>query len=130
MKRPDKDNLQKLDDLIKALEGETLEYPEKLTCCGFYLSLYDEYAAFKLAGLKLKSVKDNGLDGLVTTCPMCFKMLDAKQEAMEKVLKESIAVPVFYYPQLLGLAMGIEYEKLGLHLNLSPVKEVLKRLQS
>jgi heterodisulfide reductase subunit B len=38
-------------------------------------------------------------------------------------------LPVLYYTQLLGLAMGIEAEKLAINLNLSPVGEILKKLE-
>jgi len=37
-------------------------------------------------------------------------------------------VPVLYYTQLLGLAMGIDMERLGLQLNRSPVDEILQKI--
>jgi heterodisulfide reductase subunit B len=36
-------------------------------------------------------------------------------------------MPVVYYTQILGLAMGIPQEKLGLNLNRSPVDEFLQK---
>jgi len=35
-------------------------------------------------------------------------------------------MPVLYYTQLLGIAMQINVEKLGLHLNQSPVEKILE----
>jgi heterodisulfide reductase subunit B len=58
-----------------------------------------------------------------------MKMLDAKQNAIRVTTKTDISLPVLYYTQLLGLAMGISTEKLGLNLNLSPVGEILKKLE-
>jgi heterodisulfide reductase subunit B len=83
----------------------------------------------EIAGDKLKTVKSLGLDGLVTTCPFCFKVYDNKQKAIAVAVGDrTLEVPVFYYTQLLGLAMGQEQEKLGLELNLSPIDSVLARI--
>ena len=66
----------------------------------------------------------------ITTCPFCFKMYDGRQRAIKGALKDaSLDLPVFYYTQLLGLAMGLGPEKLGLDLNLSPIDPVLERIR-
>jgi heterodisulfide reductase subunit B len=58
-----------------------------------------------------------------------MKMLDSKQNAIRVTNQTDVNLPVLYYTQLLGLAMGISAEKLGLNLNLSPVGEILKKLE-
>jgi len=119
---------RKLDELIQALGAETPDYQEKLDCCGSSTHLTDEEASLKIAGAKLKAVRDRGFDGLVTVCPYCFKLFDGEQAKMGGLTGgERVRLPVFYYTQLLGLSMGIEPERLGLHLNLSPVEGILKR---
>ena len=42
--------------------------------------------------------------------------------------QKNLIMPVFYVTQLLGLAMGMKFNELGLNLNLSPVDEALKKL--
>lgn len=127
LKRPDEsENPKKLDELIWALGAETYDYPERLDCCGSSTYLTDEEASLKIAGTKLKAVRDNGFDGLVTTCPHCFKAFDSKQHEIQSLLGEEMSsVPVFYYTQLLGLALNIAPEKLGIHLNASAVESLL-----
>ena len=127
LKRPDdSEDPKKLDELIRTLDAESLSYPEKLDCCGSSIFLPEEKAALLIAGSKLKAIRDHGFDGLVTTCPLCFKMFDGKQRAIQSLIGDkTIDVPVIYYTQLLGLAMGIPPEKLGMHLNLSPVDRLL-----
>jgi heterodisulfide reductase subunit B len=39
-------------------------------------------------------------------------------------------VPVLYYTQLLGLALGIDDKKLGLQLNQSPTEELVANIQA
>ena len=117
---------RKLDVLIRALGSNSQAYPEKLDCCGSYILATEEEASLKIAGSKLRSVKERGFDGLVTVCPLCFKAFDGKQSAVRSLMGERESeVPVFYYLQLLGLSMGISPEKLGLNLNLSPVEGLL-----
>lgn len=126
LKRPDDNrNPRKLNELIEILGAESPDYPEKLDCCGSYMLLRDEKSALKMAGMKLKSIKEAGFDGLVTTCPMCFKIFDSKQDAISRMLgNDAVKIPVMYYTQLLGSAMDIANEKLGLHLNLSPIEKL------
>ena len=118
---------RKLDELIKALGAESLEYPEKLDCCGAALMSSHQEAALTLAGSKLKALQELGVDGLIDSCPVCHTMFDTKQESAAATIGGKLAMPVLYYTQLLGIAMQIEVEKLGLHLNQSPVEKITSK---
>ncbi|MCD6240480.1 CoB--CoM heterodisulfide reductase iron-sulfur subunit B family protein [Candidatus Bathyarchaeota archaeon] len=117
---------RKLDELIKALGAESLEYPEKLDCCGAALMSSHQEAALTLAGSKLKALQELGVDGLIDSCPACHTMFDIKQKNAATIIGGKLAMPVLYYTQLLGIAMQINVEKLGLHLNQSPVEKILE----
>jgi heterodisulfide reductase subunit B len=126
----DPEDPHSLEELIEALGAESDEYPERLDCCGQGLAMTTGKTALTIAGLKLKSIQDRGFDAVTTVCPFCMKMLDAKQNAIRVAIQQNdINLPVIYYTQLLGLAMGIEAEKLAMNLNLSPVGELLKKLE-
>jgi heterodisulfide reductase subunit B len=120
----------KLDELVQALGAETIDYSEKLDCCGSALLSTHQDAALSLAGTKIKALQEYGVDGLVVSCPECHLMYDYKQEAAGATVGGKLKLPVFYYTQLLGVALGVENKKLGLHLNQSPVEELLKRHKS
>jgi len=125
----DAENPQKLDDLIRALGAETFDYPEKIDCCGSQLAVTSGRVTLRIAGEKLQAVKSYGFDGLVTTCPFCFKMYDGRQRAIKSALKDaSLDLPVFYYTQLLGLALGSDPKSLGLQMNRSPVNDIVERI--
>jgi heterodisulfide reductase subunit B len=121
---PDEAEPRKLDALVEALGAETADYPEKLDCCGSSMYAPDEGSNLKVARRKLRSVKDDGLDGIVTICPHCFRALDTAQG--EGSGRERLRVPVIHYTQLLGLAMGISTTRLGLQFNVSPVEQVYR----
>lgn len=55
-------------------------------------------------------------------------MFDSKQKDAASTIGAKLNLPVVYYTQLLGLALGIEQAKLGFHLNQSPVDELLTKV--
>jgi heterodisulfide reductase subunit B len=55
-------------------------------------------------------------------------MFDVKQKDAGTTVGAKLNVPVVYYSQLLGLALGIDERKLGLHLNQSPVDQIITRI--
>jgi heterodisulfide reductase subunit B len=119
---------KKLDELVQALGAQTIEYPEKLDCCGAMLLFSHPDAALSLAGSKLKALQEHNVDALIDSCAAGHGILDAKQESAGTAVGGKLNLPVLYYTQLLGIAMNIEYEKLGLHLNQSPVNQFLEKI--
>jgi heterodisulfide reductase subunit B len=109
----DPENPKKLDELIEWLGAKSMPYPEKLDCCGAMLLLSYPDAAFTFCGLKMKAVQEWDSDWLVVTCPSCQNMFDVRQKSAAATTGAKLNLPVLYYTQLLGLAMGIEQEKLG-----------------
>jgi len=124
----DAENPRKLDELVSALGAETVDYAEKLDCCGANLMYSHSDSALSLAGTKLSVLQNLGVDGLVVSCPDCGLMFDSKQKDAGTTVGAKLDLPVAYYTQLLGLSLGIEQEKLGLHLNQSPINQLLTKV--
>jgi len=124
----DAENPRKLDELINALGAETVDYAEKLDCCGAALTRSHPDSALSLAGSKLKAVQSLRVDGMVVSCPDCQLMFDARQKEAGTTVGTKLNVPVVYYTQLLGLALGIDEKKLGLDLNQSPVDQLQAKI--
>ena len=122
------ENPRKMDDLIELLGATSVDYPEKLDCCGALLLWSHRDAALTFTGLKIMALQEHGFDGLVVSCPACHLMFDARQKVAGVTVGSKLNLPVLYYSQLLGTAMGIEEEKLGLHLNRSPVDKLLEKI--
>jgi len=120
---------RKLETLIGALGAQWDLYPERLDCCGAGIAVSAGESSLKIAGAKLERLRASGFDGLVTTCPFCMRMYDARQEAIGALFSSATSFPVFYYTQLLGLCMDIDKASLGLHLNMSPVDELFQKFQ-
>ena len=126
----DAENPRKLDELIRTLGAEAVDYAEKLDCCGSALMHSHRDSALSLAGSKLKTLQVLNVDGLVVSCPDCGLMFDAKQKDTATIVGVKLDVPVLYYTQLLGLALEIEEKKLGLHLNQSPIDHLLAKISA
>jgi heterodisulfide reductase subunit B len=125
----DPENPHILEELIGALGASAVDYPQRLDCCGQGLSMTTGKTALTISGEKLKAIQDQLFAGVVTVCPFCMKMLDSKQRAIRVSTDyKEVNLPVFYYTQLLGLAMGLDIEPIGLTLNSSPVGEILKKI--
>lgn len=115
-----------LSRLIEATGAEALAYETLLTCCGGSILGAKEDLANTLAGQKLAEVNRLGATGLVLICPFCNVMFEGQQKKIEKKLEQKLKVPVLYYPQLLGLALGAGPDELGFKLNRIKDKEFLK----
>ncbi|MGB9853305.1 MAG: CoB--CoM heterodisulfide reductase iron-sulfur subunit B family protein [Candidatus Bathyarchaeales archaeon] len=124
----DSENPQKLNKLVNALGAEVVGYPKKLDCCGGALMRSHPDAALSLAGIKLNILQGLAVDGLVISCPECGLMFDSKQKEAAAIVGAKLNLPVIYYTQLLGLALKIEKEKLGLQLNQSSVNQFLAKV--
>jgi heterodisulfide reductase subunit B len=60
-----------------------------------------------------------GADAIVTVCPMCQMNLEAYQDKIAKRYGHASDVTILYLPQLIGMALGLSDEVLGLPLNLA-----------
>jgi heterodisulfide reductase subunit B len=106
-----------LEKLLRILKAEPLDFRLKTFCCGGPIFMPQEEAAEETAFKILKEAGKAGADVIVTLCPLCHLMLDAKQKILEGKRKEKIGIPVLYVTQLVGIALGLGPEELGLNLN-------------
>ncbi len=122
------ENPKSLDNLIASLGAEPVKYYYKTKCCGGPILLTNEELALSLAKDILMMAKDSGADCIVVTCPMCHLQLDAKQKAVESKYGIKLEMPIIYFTQLMGLAMGFPASELGLDKHLVPTDKLLARI--
>ena len=122
------ENPKSLDNLIASLGAEPLKYYYKTKCCGGPILITNEDLALELAKDLLIMAKDSGADCMVVTCPMCHLQLDAKQKAVEKKYNIKLDMPVIYFTQLIGLAMGFSPDELGMGKHLVPCDKLMAKI--
>lgn len=103
-----------LDKLMKTLGATVVDFPLKAQCCGGHMTQISEPVAMDLINRLLHNAAEYHADMLVTLCPMCQLNLDAYQENVNKYFKTNYHIPVLYFTQLIGLAMGMSAEAMGI----------------
>ncbi len=106
-----------MDSLIEATGATVFKWEMGAKCCGAALMNTKPEVGLNLTGKILEAAKT--ADVIVTVCPMCQMNLEAYQGKISRQMGLELAVSVVYLPQLLGLAMGIDSKKIGLHANLA-----------
>jgi heterodisulfide reductase subunit B len=124
----DPENPRSMDELIEALGAEAVDWPYKTECCGASLSLTRTDIVLKLCRDIYRTAVDNGAECLVVACPLCQSNLDMRQKQVNKRYGTDYNLPVLYFTQLIGLALGLEQKELGLGMGLVSSKELLARI--
>jgi heterodisulfide reductase subunit B len=125
----DPDSPVSLDKLISITQAKSIDYEEKLQCCGGALLGIEEEKSLTMSKEKLDHVKEAKADALVVVCPFCGVLYDAFQKDIENKFNVSYNLPVLYYPQVLGLALGIEPKELALDKNFVRTDSLLEKLK-
>lgn len=102
-----------LDTLMEKLGATVVDFPLKTHCCGGHMTQISEGVALDLLHRLLKNAADYEADAIVTLCPMCQLNLDAYQDAVNRKYGTSFHMPILYFTQMIGLAMGMQPADLG-----------------
>ena len=121
-----------LDDLVEALGCKSIQYKDKMLCCGAGGALRTACldVSLDMAREKLQNIHESGADCIVDICPFCHLQYDAGQVQIREKWGEYYGIPVLYYLQLLGLSMDYTPKEMGLHGNCHyvPINSILQKL--
>jgi heterodisulfide reductase subunit B len=110
----DPENPRALDDLITALGAEAVDYSHKGECCGAYLAVKSIDVTAEMSFAILDSAQRGDADLVVTNCPLCQFNLDRMQKAMGSRHAGFQPIPILYFTQLMGIALGLDSESFEL----------------
>ena len=105
----------RMDELLKAVGVPTVDWALKTKCCGGSLTGTIHEVGVRLNYILLKEAARKGAEAIVTICPLCQYNLDAYQAEIRRETGESLDMPVFYFTQILGWALGGDARSLGLN---------------
>ncbi len=115
-----------LEDLLRVLGAEVVDYPMKNECCGSYHTVDKKEIVGERTYKLVNVAKEIGADVIATSCPLCFFNLDKRQEIAKAKHPRFENMPIVYFTQLMAIAFGINGDEV-LHFDrhyISP-KEVL-----
>jgi heterodisulfide reductase subunit B len=98
------------EDLIEALGAEATHFELREECCGSYQTLTNLAVTLERTYRVLASAASSGAQALVTSCPLCAYNLDQMQREAVKEYSDLTSMPVFYFTELLALALGVGWQ--------------------
>ena len=119
----DPERPQSMDRLMEALGAEAVDWAYKTKCCGGAIYMAEEDISFILSADVLAHAKAAGANAVAVGCPFCQLLLDLYQSKLETIKDTTFNLPIMFFSQLMGLAMGLDRAELGLEkLVVSPFK--------
>jgi heterodisulfide reductase subunit B len=109
----DVENPRFFENLLSAIGAEPIEYAAKTRCCGGSLIITNRKAALDMVRILLQDAVNHHADVIATTCPMCDVNLEVYQDQVNREFGTHFSIPVMYFTQLMGLALGIDPAHLG-----------------
>jgi heterodisulfide reductase subunit B len=119
----DQHNPMTMDDLLRACGAETLDWPAKARCCGAMLTGTIEEVGQRRSYMILHEAIRRGVDAVATACPLCQFNLECFQGPMSRRYHDDVKMPVAYFTQIMGKAMGLDDRTLGLHRLFIPLRQ-------
>ncbi len=114
-----------MDELLRSMGITTLDWSYKTDCCGGSLAMTRTDVVLKLTHEILEEAKAVGANAIAVACPLCHVNLDTRQEEIEQEYGVKYGLPIFYFTQLMALALGVPSDKLGLKKHFVGTDELL-----
>jgi heterodisulfide reductase subunit B2 len=96
-----------MENLVKAIGADPVDWTLKTRCCGGSLTGTIQEAGLRLNRFLLKDVQKSGAEIVLTCCPLCQHNMECYQERICRMYGEEIDIPVMYFTQLMGIALGL-----------------------
>ncbi len=119
---PRPENPMQMEALLEVTGAEVRDWSYKTVCCGATHSLTRPDIVLDLSHTLIEQAQRAGAEAIAVACPLCHANLDARQFQM----KLEKPLPVLYFTQLLGLALGVPTNRLGLEKNLVDVRPLFR----
>lgn len=101
----DPENPVYMDQVMGALGATPVEWSYKTECCGADLALTHGDTVVEMVNRIVQMAREAGADCISCSCGLCQANLEMRQKSEEQGL------PVFYFTELMGLAMGLKGKK-------------------
>jgi heterodisulfide reductase subunit B len=100
------ENPEEMDRLMTLLGAEAIPWSYKTDCCGGSLVLSRTDIVRRLTQKLFDKALQAGAEAIIVACPLCQSNLDSRQEEISREAGKNYDLPVLYFTELIGLAMG------------------------
>jgi heterodisulfide reductase subunit B len=113
-----------MDRILGNIGTTVLDWSYKTDCCGGSFALSETDVVLTLTHKILENAKAVGANVIAVACPLCHTNLDTRQREVEAKYGTQYGIPILYFTQLMGLAMGIDPRQLELQKHLVSTEPV------
>jgi heterodisulfide reductase subunit B len=123
----DPENPTIMENFIRSVGAEPIDFPYKNECCGAYHTVNELDLVVERTHAIIGYAKNAGADVVLTSCPLCEFNLDRRQKEVKEKFTGFQGLPVLYFTQLLSIALGLDQKYYRFDLNYVDPSPVLKR---
>ena len=102
------------ENIVTALGATAVPFEKRLDCCGFHAIYPAEADAMQMISGIVGSAAKAKAHCVVSPCPLCQMQLDMYQDYAGAATNLKERLPALHLSQLVGLALGVPVEALGL----------------
>ena len=96
-----------LDHIVDSLGAESIPtYEKKVQCCGGALAFSEPEKSQEMIKGIIEAAYDHGAHMITTPCPLCQANVEIYQDQINETYGTKFNMPIVYYSQLIGVAMG------------------------
>jgi len=106
-----------LHQLMETIGAEAVDFPFNTECCGSFQIVSNPDFVTQRAWDIMSSALRRGAEALVLTCPLCYFNLSQRQAELKQKYSDFMGMPIFYFSQLLVLALELDSKVCHLELN-------------
>ena len=129
MRFGDPENPTLMEELLKACGADdVLDFPLRTECCGASAGIPHRPMTARNSGRILEMATRMEADCIVSCCPLCQMNLDLRQKQAGSAMDTTYNIPVLYYTQLMGIALGCDRDSLGLNKLCVPADKLIDRI--
>jgi heterodisulfide reductase subunit B len=116
------------DRIIELTGVNMIDWETQKQCCGSPMLGIDDKLSTDLMDKKLTDAGNKGAEGICVACAYCQVQFDKSRKIMLTQKNLNSGIPSILFQQMLGLSMGIDENKLGIHCNEISMDQILNRL--
>lgn len=123
----DAENPMIMEEIMELTGAEPVDWSFKTECCGgsHHVDLPDN--ARPLVYRILKNARACGAQAIVTACPLCMMNLDMRQREVNRQWQETFDIPIYFFTELLAVAMGASLKEAGVTTHFHPAKKLVEQ---
>jgi heterodisulfide reductase subunit B len=117
---------QTMETLLKSVGARVVDFALKTRCCGGSLTGTLPEVGLGLNYDILREAQRREADVIATACPLCQFNLECYQDDMRRQHPELKPMPVVYFTQLIGIALGLGERAMALGRQIVPLEPILR----